>query len=95
VPPERVGIRLTWLSAKISPSATQPIAHDAPSPASISCEIRCGPLVEIALAGEERRDELAPLQHEVEVLRHAALVLPALVFLALDAQHRSVSPGSR
>src|SRR5207237_129412 len=33
---ERIGIRLTWLSAKISPSATQPIAHEAPSPGSMS-----------------------------------------------------------
>ena len=36
VPPERVGIRLTWLSAKVSPSATQPMAQLAPSPGSIS-----------------------------------------------------------
>ncbi len=36
VPPERVGIRLTWLSANTSPSVTQPIAHAAPSPASMS-----------------------------------------------------------
>ncbi len=36
VPPERVGIRFTWLSAKTSPSATQPIAQAAPSPGSIS-----------------------------------------------------------
>ncbi len=36
VPCERVGIRLTWLSANTSPSATQPIAHAAPSPGSTS-----------------------------------------------------------
>jgi hypothetical protein len=51
-------------------------------------EIRGRLLVEMALAGKERRHELASLQHEIEVLRHAALVFPAPVLLALDAQHR-------
>ena len=41
VPPERVGIKLTWLSAKTSPSATQPIAQEAPSPGSISAMSLC------------------------------------------------------
>src|SRR5438876_2337324 len=44
-------------------------------------------LVEEALAGEERRYELASGEHEVEVLRHAALVLPALLVLALEVEN--------
>src|SRR5207248_4819392 len=34
-------------------------------------------LVEVALAGEKRRDQLASGEHEVEVLRHATGVRPA------------------
>src|SRR6267143_3815378 len=44
-------------------------------------------ILEEALPREQGSDQFASLQHEVEVLRHAALVLPGLLLLAFNLEN--------
>jgi len=58
-----------------SPSLTQPIAHARPRRVSTSVISFEAFSSKNLSAREQRRDQLAPLQHEFENTRHAALVI--------------------
>ena len=65
------------------------VGHPADRPRGAFAGLDLGDvaLLEIFLAVEHRRDELASLEHEVEVLLHAALVLPRALVLAVDREN--------